>query len=138
MMITGHIKQLMNASKNLSFIFVKYDIKTDEALHNEYLTNKNIQDLSFHPMNNLLIVNSLVNKDKYIGGPISFTSICLVMLLILLLISGLWLVKVKMYVDVYNTEGIFTLTKMICLYFPLWWWYRCSFFKQDCLKILAK
>ena len=101
MITTRKIKQLVSASKILSFISFKYDLKTDGVVHNEYFPHKNIQNLSLHPMNDPLIVNSPRKKYKYIVGLISFSSICSVMLLILLLIGGLWLVKVIVDVDVY-------------------------------------
>ena len=69
-------------------------------------------------MNNSLIVNIPIKKGKYIVGSFSFTSICSVVLLILLLITGLWLVKVTMDVDiVYGIEGIFALIKTVFFVF---------------------
>ena len=115
---TRQMKILVSASKHLSFISVKYDSKTDEVVQNEELSHNNILDLSLQPANDPLIVNSLLNKDEYIVDSISFTSICSVMLLILLLISGLWLVKVTMDVYVYGIEGIFNLINNGFYVFP--------------------
>ena len=111
------MKILVSASKHLSFISVKYDSKTDEVVQNEELSHNNILDLSLQPANVPLIVNSLVKKDNYIVDSISFTSICSVMLLIMLLISGLWLEKVIVDVDVCFIEGIFTLLNSVVFIF---------------------
>ena len=68
-------------------------------------------------MSDPLMVNCLVKKDKYIVRSIYFTSICSVMFLIMLLISGLWLEKVIVDVDVCFIERIFTLLNSVVFVF---------------------
>ena len=111
----AQLKRLVNVGKFLSFISVKYD-DLHEAQKNE-LPHRNIQYLGLQTMSDPLMVNCLVKKYKYIVRSISFTSICSVMLLITLLISGLWLAKVIVDVDVCFIEGIFTLLNNVVFVF---------------------
>ena len=110
----AQLKRLVNVGNFLSFISVKYD-DLHEVQKNE-LPNRNIQYLGLQTMSDPLMVNCLVKKDKYIVRSISFTSICSVMLLIMLL-SGLWLEKVIVDVDVCFIEGIFTLLNSVVFIF---------------------
>ena len=79
--------------------------------------HKNIQDTGLQPMNDPLIIECPLKKSKYIVGSNSFPSICSIMLLILLLLSGLQLVKVTRDIYKYGIEGIFTLINNIVFVF---------------------